>query len=446
MNRYRMILLVAWLLLLAIPSFAGPDQEGGFETPATPKHQFEAVPRKFGTITAYTLRPDIYKMAHERNRVRFYLALFSFVYGLLVLWMILASKLAARFRDWAERLSSWRILRSALFAAVFFLTIAVFDLPFDIYGEGVEKHYGISKNGWGWWLQDWIKAELVMLVIAILAVWGLYAVIRRSPRRWWFYFWLISLPVGVFLVFLQPLVIDPLFHKFAPLQEKDPALVTALQPMVQRAGENIPPERMFWMGAGEKTTAVDAYVTGVGQSKRIVVWDNTIMRMNTPQIVYVLGHETGHYVLHHIVKGLSFVAVLLLLFFYVLHRVIGWVLARWGESWEVRGLDDLASLPVLMLLLSTMIFVANPVANGFSRYLEHQADQYGLEVTHGLTPDQGQIAAQAFQVLGEVDLSDPDPNPLQVFLYYTHNPISERVRFCLTYDPWKNGGSGEFVK
>jgi Zn-dependent protease with chaperone function len=109
-------------------------------------------------------------------------------------------------------------------------------------------------------------------------------------------------------------------------------------------------------------------------------------------------------------------------------------------------LEDWASLPVLLLLLSVFLFVINPVGSAFSRYLEHQADQYGLEVTHGLTPDSGQIAAQAFQVLGEVGLSDPDPNPINVFLFYGHPPISDRVRFCLTYDPWSSGGEGEFVK
>jgi len=160
----------------------------------------------------------------------------------------------------------------------------------------------------------------------------------------------------------------------------------------------------------------------------------------------VAGHETGHYVLQHIPKGLAFFSALLLLFFYLVHRLIGLVLPRWGTAWGVRGLDDWASLPALLFLLSLLFFVANPVANAFSRYLEHQADQYGLEVTHGLTPESGQAAAQAFQVMGEVDLSDPDPNPVNVFLYYTHPPIADRLRLCLTYDPWEHGGSGEFVK
>jgi len=397
-------------------------------------------------IAAYTLPPDLYTKAHNLNRIRFRLALLGFVYGIAVLWLILRWKLAPKYRNWSERFSSKGFLQSALFSPLLLLTIAILTLPLDIYSEWVEKQYGISIQGWASWSWDWIKAELISLVIGTILIWLLYVVIRRSARRWWFYFWLITLPIGVFLFFLQPLVIDPMFHKFKPLQQKDPALTASLEQMVSRAGQSIPPERMFWMGAGEKTIDLNAYVTGIGASKRIVVWDTTIAKMNTPQIVFVAGHEMGHYVLQHIRKGLAFFAVLLLIACYLGYRCIGGLLARWGSRWEIRGLEDWASLPVLLLLLSVFLFVINPVGSAFSRYLEHQADQYGLEVTHGLTPDSGQIAAQAFQVLGEVGLSDPDPNPINVFLFYSHPPIAERVRFCLTYDPWSSGGQGEFVK
>ncbi|HYA24780.1 MAG TPA: M48 family metallopeptidase [Terriglobales bacterium] len=397
-------------------------------------------------VTAYTLPPDLYRKAHNLSKIRFRLALIGFVYGLIVLWLILQRKLASQYRDWAEAFSGRRFLQSVVFAPLLLLTIAVLTLPLDIYSEWIEKQYGISVQGWGSWSWDWTKAEFLSLVIGTILIWLLYVVIRRSPRRWWFYFWLVALPIAVFIFFIGPWVIDPMFHKFEPLQQKDPGLTASLEQMVQRAGEDIPPTRMFWMGAGEKTTGLNAYVTGFGASKRIVVWDTTIAKMDTPQIVFAAGHEMGHYVLQHIPKGLCFFAVLLLLFFYLGYRSIGWVLTRWGAAWTIRSLDDWASLPALLLLLSVFSFVASPVGSAFSRHYEHQADQYGLEVTHGLTPDSGQVAAQAFQVLGEVDLADPDPNPLNVFLFYDHPSIPDRVRFCLTYDPWANGGQGEFVK
>ena len=457
MQAFRVVLAILALTIIAFLLCAAPDQPAAAassapqqwpaSTGAKAREPTATVqPATTRKITEYTLPRDLYKKAHDLGRIYFRLRLIGFVYGLIVLWLILHHKLGPKYRDWAERSSAKRFLQILAFSPLLLLTIAVLTLPLDVYSEMVEKRFSLSLQGWGSWSWDWIKAELILLVIGTLLIWLLYGVIRRSPRRWWVYFWLLSLPIGVFLFFIMPWVIDPMFHKFEPLQQKDPALTTELERMVQRAGENIPPERMFWMGAGEKTTVLNAYVTGIGASKRIVVWDTTIAKMNTPQIVFIAGHEMGHYVLQHIPKGLTFFASLLLPLFYLGYRSIGWVLARWGTGWEIRGLDDWASLPVLLFLFSIFFFLVSPVSNAFSRHLEHQADQYGLEVTHGLTPDSGQLAAEAFQVLGEVDLLDPDPNPVAVFLFYDHPSIADRIRFSLTYDPWSKGRQGEFVK
>jgi STE24 endopeptidase len=398
-----------------------------------------------GRVTAYTLPPDLYKKAHDLGTIYFRLAILGFFYGLAALWIVLRFRISAKYRDWALRASSVRFLQAIVFSIPLILTIAILELPLRIYGHHISYAYGLSVQGWRSWIWDWTKSQLISVVIGMLLVWILYAVIRKSPRRWWFNFWLVSLPLGLAAAFLTPLVIDPMFHKFEPLQQKDPALTTSLEQMVQRAGEDIPPQRMFWMRASEKTTALNAYVTGFGASKRIVVWDTTIAKMNTPQVVSVAGHEMGHYVLNHFTKGLIFGAVVAFVLFYLGFRSIGWLLRRWGADWGVRGVDDWASLPALLLLLSVFSFAANPVTNAFSRRIEHQADQYALEVTHGLIPDSGQVAAQAEQILGEVDLSDPDPNPVNVFLFYTHPPTADRIRFELSYDPWANGGHGEFV-
>jgi len=443
LRNFRLTLALLTLSLVPYAAAQASPPPSAQEQASTPVASAGAQSR---IVTAYTLPPDLYRKARDLSKIRFRLELIGFVYGLVVLWLILHFRIAPKYRDWAERFSARCFLQSIVFAPSILLTIAVLTLPLDVYGEWVEKQYGISIQSWPSWSWDWIKAEIISLIIGTIFIWLLYVVIRRSPTRWWFSFWLISLPIGVFLFFIGPWVIDPMFHKFEPLQQKDPALTTSLEQMVQRAGENIPPERMFWMGAGEKTTDLNAYVTGIGASKRIVVWDTTIAKMNTPQIVFVAGHETGHYVLQHIPKGLTLFAVLFLVFFYLGYRLIGWVLRRWGTGWAIHDLSDWASLPALILLLSIFSFVANPVASGFSRHFEHQADQYGLEVTHGLTPDSGQVAAQSFQILGEVSLSDPDPSPLQVFLFYSHPTIPDRIRFSLTYNPWANGGHGEFVK
>jgi Zn-dependent protease with chaperone function len=452
MRNFCLALALAFLVCPALAAQLAPafTSSGGQQQPsgssAAPAPATTTQPAPQPKVTAYTLSPQLYQKARNLGRIHFRFRLISFVYGLVVLWLILLWKLAPKYRDWAEKFSSKRFLQSVVFAPLLLLTIDVLTLPADLYDQWISRKYGLSVQGWGSWSWDWTKGELISFVLGILLIWLLYTVVRRSARRWWFYFWLFSLPILLFVFFLSPWVIDPLFHKFEPLQKKDPALTASLVQMVQRAGENIPPQRMFWMGAGEKTTTLNAYVTGFGASKRIVVWDTTITKMNTPQIVFVTGHEMGHYVLWHIPKLLTFFAVLLLVLFYLGFRSIGWVLSRWGEKWKIRGLDDWASLPVLLFLLSVFAFVANPVTSAFGRHYEHQADQYGLEVTHGLTPDSGQVAAQAFQILGEVDLADPDPNPVDVFLFYSHPPMPDRIPFSLSYDPWSKGEQGEFVK
>jgi STE24 endopeptidase len=270
--------------------------------------------------------------------------------------------------------------------------------------------------------------------------------VRRSPRRWWFHFWLISLPIMLFLSFVEPFVLEPMFFQFAPLSQKDPALVAQIEKVAERAGVSIPPERMYWMKASEKTPTMNAYVSGLGASKRVVVWDTNIAKETTPEIVSDVGHEMGHYVLGHVWKGLLFEAAVFFVLLYLGFRSIGWMLGRWGAGWRIHGLDDWASLPTLLLLLSVFSFLSDPISNAYSRHIEHQADIYGLEVTHGVIPNAGQAAADSFQVEGETSLDDPDPNPVNVFLFYDHPPISDRVRLCLTYDPWSKGEPPQFVK
>jgi len=254
-------------------------------TPAAPS---AAAPQEMPRhVTAYTLSPDRYEKARNLSKIRFRFAIISFVYGVIVLWLVLNWKLAPKYRTWAENASSKRFVQALVFSPLLILTLDILDLPLGIYDNWVNREYGLSVQGWRSWVWDWTKGEFISVILSIILIWILYAVIRKSPRKWWFYFWLASLPILLILFFLQPLIIDPMFHTFVPLSQKDPELVASLEKMVQRAGESIPPKRMFWMGAAEKSTAVNAYVTGFGTSKRVVIWDTTIAKMTTPQIAGV---------------------------------------------------------------------------------------------------------------------------------------------------------------
>ena len=424
----------------AAPPTAPSSPEPGKATQPTPP----PAPEK-KEVKGYTLPPEKYEQAVAYSRAQYRLYFINAAYGLLVLLMLLAVRVPPKFRDWAERASGRRLLQAVIYLPLLLLTLGVLGLPTDIYGHWLSLKYDQSVQGWGSWFWDWTKGQLIGLIIGTILLTILFAVIRRSPRRWWFYFWLASLPILIFLLFITPYVIEPLFFKFEPLEKTQPALVSEIEKVVARGGLTIPRERMFEMKASEKLKSLNAYVTGFGASKRVVVWDTTLQKMTPQQILFVFGHEMGHYVLGHIPKGIAFAAVVLLVFLYLGYRGLHWMLGRWGERWAIRGEDDWASLLVFLLLLSLFGFLASPATNTFSRYQEHQADVYGLEVIHGLVPDSPDVAAEAFQILGEIDLADPNPSAFIKIWLYSHPPLNERIVFAQTYDPWSKGQPPEFV-
>ena len=397
-------------------------------------------------VKGYALPPEKYRQAIDYSRAQYRLYFGRVLYELVVLLAVLGWRLAPRLRSLAERASSRRSVQVLVFAPLMLLVLGVIELPLEIYGHRLSLDYQQSVQTWGSWSWDCTKGQMVEIVGGVFLVWVLYETILRSPRRWWVWFWVASIPITVFVVFVAPMAVDPLFYRFEPLAETQPALVNQIGKAVERAGMRIPADRMFEMKASEKLKSVNAYVTGIGASKRVVVWDTTISKMTVPETLSVFGHEMGHYVLRHVPQGIAFFAALLFVSLYLGSRGLEWALGHWGARWEVRGANDWASLPVLLLLFTLLSFFASPIVNGFSRYQEHQADVYGLEVIHGIVPDSQQVTARSFQVLGEIDLADPSPSPFIKFWLYSHPPLGERIAFALHYDPWSKGQQPEFVK
>jgi Zn-dependent protease with chaperone function len=397
-------------------------------------------------ITEYRLPPEIHAKAHMRRRIMFTSALVGTALLPLLLWVSLRRRWSATFRDRAERLSRRRFVQAAIYTPLLVATLAVLQLPLAIFDHAVLKHYGISVQSWGSWLGDWAKFLVIQLIVFTPLVWILYAVIRRSPRRWWLAFWVISIPIIAFVFFVYPIAVDPLFNEFEPLQSKAPEIVPELQWVCLRAGVDIPPERMFWMKASVKSVVPNAYVTGFGATKRIVVWDTTLAQETTDGLLVTFGHELGHYALGHVWKGILWFLGIAFVLLYLGYRTIGWLLARHGESWGVRGLDDWASLPALLILIVVFGFAGTVAGNAVSRYVETQADIYGLEVTRGIVPDPGQAAAISFQKYGEKVFVDPDPPALDVLLFFDHPTVADRIRLFATYDPWSRGEAPLYVK
>jgi STE24 endopeptidase len=387
----------------------------------------------------YSLPPDKLQRAIEYAHSAYALHFASELWAILILAAIVAFGLSARFRNWAEAASPRRFIQAMVFIPLLLVTNDLLYLPANIYGQHLELKFDQSIQSWPSWFWDWTKTEFIALVCAVPLAWLLFAVIRRSPRRWWLYFWFATLPIIVTVMYLEPMVIEPMFYRFEPLQSTQPALVRQLETLVARGGLAIPPDRMFEMKASEKLNSLNAYVSGFGGSKRVVVWDTTLQKLTTPEILFVFGHEMGHYVLNHIRNSLLWLALLLLVLLFLGSHLVRWIIARRGSQWQIRDTADWAALPLMLLILAILSPLSEPVVNGYSRWQEHQADVYGLEITHGIVPDSAAVAAHSFQVMGEIGLDEPNPNHFIEFWLFSHPSTADRLTFAETYNPWLTG-------
>lgn len=396
--------------------------------------------------TAYTLPPDKLAKSKALYDLSIRLRIFESIYSFLILLVLLFFRVTTKYRDWAEAVSRWRFVQALVFVPLLMFTISLLLLPLRIYGHHVGLSYGLSIETWGPWLIDFLQGDAITTGLLVIILWLLTTIIRKSPKLWWFYSWLVAVPIVVLLTFAAPMVFDPMFNNFEPLERKHPELTEAIEKVVQRGGLSIPRSRIYEMDASRRYTTLNAYVSGFGASKRVVVWDTTIEKLTTPETLSVFGHEMGHYVLHHIIYGMIGVAVGLLLGLYLVYRFSGWALKLFQQRSGIRALSDWAALPVVFLLFGALGFFAEPMGNAVSREIEHQADVYGLEVTYGVVPNSQEAAAHSFQVLGELSLDYPYPSKWVVLWFYDHPAISDRVRFASEYQPWAKGQSPKYVR
>jgi STE24 endopeptidase len=427
--RLLLVFLVAFVFGFAMPTLNA-------QTPAETSPQGQAQTQAPQSKPAYSLPPEKLQKAIAYSRIRVILDFVDSGWGILQLILLLALGIAARMRNFAVNVSKNRWAQGFLFTFLFLFVTTLLGLPLDMYGHHTSVVYGQSVQGWGSWFWDQTKGFLLAFVFGGLFVMLLFWVIRKSPTRWWFWFWIPAMLAVLFGVFISPVLIDPLFNKFEPLAKSNPALVDRLEQVVQRGGIHIPPDRMYLMKASEKVTTLNAYVTGYGASKRVVVWDNSIAKATPDQISFIFGHEMGHYVLNHIPSTLAFLGVLLLIEFYLGYRGVQWLIRRYGDKWRVPSQNDWAALVIFMLVLSVLSFFSEPVVNWFSRMHEHAADVYGQEAIHGIVADPQATAQQSFQLLGEMSLTDPNPSPFVEFWTFSHPSVSSRAAFAATYNPW----------
>jgi len=446
-GRALLILCVAWAIAGVCVGVAPGIGWGRVHAQASPSAGDATAAQQ----PAYTLPPDELAKAEALERIRTTLSFGDGIWGLVALWALLATGVAAGIEARGERVSKRRWVQGLFFFAVLIVVLTLTELPVGMYAHAVSRSYGISVQGWGSWFGDQAKALGLSLVLGAPVLLFFHWIVRVSPRRYWLWGWIAGVALMLAGAFVEPLF-EPLFNQYEPLEKTNPALVAKLEKVVARTGTRIPPERMYLMKASVKTNAFNAYVSGLGATKRVVVWDTTAGRMPDDEILFIFGHESGHYVLKHIPKQMALGAVGLFVLFWICARSGGWIAGRFGARWRLLGraeggyLASRAGFVVLLFVFSMASFVTEPLANAVSRHFEHEADVYGQEAIHGLVPDPQKTAVAAFNALGEAALDDPFPNAFVVFWTYSHPSIQQRATFAEHYNPWANGGRGRFFK
>ncbi len=357
------------------------------------------------------------------QRVRVTLRIVTPLAGALAWLLLVFSGSSARFRDIAERVSRRLWVQAMIAFGLCGLAWAVLMLPLSLYsGWSLERQFGLATQTWPAWLFDHGKALAATFVaIAVTPVLALAVrAMRRSPRRWWAWLAAGTLPVIAASTLLSPLVFEPLFNDFVPL--RDASLRRDIVALAERAG--VPGRDVLEADMSRQTKRLNAYVSGIGRTQRIVLWDTTIEAMSRDEILFVLAHEMGHYRLAHLWKGLLLVSLGAFALFGLASRVVVWALARWGAEWGIAGPGDLAALPLHAAVLALLLYVAAPIENGVSRAMEHEADAYAIDLTHD-----GDAGARAFLALAAANRSDPEPPTWLRLWLWTHPPLADRIRF-----------------
>jgi Zn-dependent protease with chaperone function len=368
---------------------------------------------------------DQLKKAEDFSRIRYILYFLQLPYEWGIYLLLLFYGLSGRFQQWADGIYRWSLVRSFFYLFLFTLTTTLLFLPLDLFGFYLSHQYGISTQSLHSWISDQFKSFWVNLLLTLPAVMVLFGLIKKKPKRWWLYAWVLTIPFTLFLYFIQPIILDPIFNDFKPLQ--DEKLKKEILQLAESA--HIPADQVYEVDMSKKTNAMNAYVTGLGSSARIVLWDTALQKLNEREILFVMAHEMGHYVKKHVYWSLLLSILSSFIFFWILHILLPKLVNLEGRRWRFRHMHDIAVYPLILLLASFLSFVSSPVSNWISREIEHSSDLYALELTHDPA-----AAISSFQKLSAEGLSHPNPPALVRTFIYTHPTIVERIRFAIQYE------------
>lgn len=356
---------------------------------------------------------------------------FSKVWGALVPAVILFTGFSARIRNFARNVGRKWFFIIGIYVVIYIIVNFLIDFPLNVYQGFIRQHaYQLSNQSFIQWLTDSIKSLMVLTIIGALFLWIPYLLLEKSPRRWWVYTAMAAVPFLLLVMLIQPIWIAPLFDDFGPMRNK--GLEERVLQLAERAG--IEEGEVLEVNKSEDTTMLNGYVTGFLGTKRIVLWDTLIEKLNPNQVLVVMGHEMGHYVLGHIWQLVLFFSFLILLILYAVHRTAAIMIGRFQHHFGFDKLSDIASLPLLVLLFSVFLLAVTPVVFAFTRHLEGEADRFGLEITQD-----NHAMATGLLFLQDQNLNHPRPGVLYKLWRSWHPVLADRIEFANTYRPWETG-------
>jgi STE24 endopeptidase len=301
--------------------------------------------------------------------------LWGFLYGIGVAWILLAERRSARFRNWCEQVARRRSLRTLLYSATYLTATFVLTLPLLIYTNFVREHaYGLANQSFGPWFGEQLIDLVVTVIVGSLFLWAAYSFVAKFLDTWWI--WLTGFTT-VFLLLLMlvfPVWISPLFNDYKVLANGP--VKTAVLRMARANG--VPAENVYWFDASKQSNRVSANVSGFLGTTRVSLNDNLLNKTSEPEIKAVMGHELGHYVLNHSLRGAIYVSIVCGLGFAFVNWSARSLIRRWRDRFALRDLSDIAALPLMAALFMTFLFVATPVLNTITRQQEQEADYFGL--------------------------------------------------------------------
>lgn len=370
-----------------------------------------------------TVPPDKRAKSDAYFEGGYWLILWSFLLTAAISIFLLSSRLSARMRDFAERLTRFKALQVAIYAVAYLLITSLLSFPLLVYQSFFREHqYGLATQDFGAWFVEQMK-ELGVGVVGIpLLLIALYAVFRRAPKTWWLWGTAVVVLFQVVAILIAPLYIEPIFNEYKPLADgpvKESILTMA------RANQ-IPVKQVFEVDASRQTNRISANVAGFMGTTRIALNDNLLKQCTLPEIRAVMAHEMGHYVLNHITKLLTNFGLLILIIFALTKVLFAGALRRWGAAWQIRDLADPAGLPLLALSVAAIGFILTPIENSIVRVAEVEADSFGLNAAR--EPDGFAKIALKLGTYRKLD-----PSPIEEFIFFDHPSGRARIRMAMDW-------------